>query len=76
MKYTAKEDIGDYKKGQEVPAAQAEVWNSMYKEAPCLADGKEVVADEPEELTKEDYDKQTATERARAPKKSKKSNKK
>jgi len=32
--YKAKINIGGFKKGQEVPEAQAKVWAGMYKESP------------------------------------------
>ena len=34
MVYIAKENIGDYKKGDEVPAELAEIWMNMYAKSP------------------------------------------
>lgn len=34
MAYIAIENIGDYKKGQEVPEEQAKIWMSMYLTSP------------------------------------------
>lgn len=42
MKYIANQDIGDFKKGDEVPAEQAMVWNEMFTQSPC-----DVVNDSP-----------------------------
>lgn len=34
VKFIALEDIGDFKKGQEVPADKAIAWKAMYKVSP------------------------------------------
>jgi len=57
MVYVAVEDIGPYKKGQQVPDAQASVWIGMYKFPPVklLAEGEELPKEElgtPEEEPK------------------------
>jgi len=46
MKYIAKENIGDYKIGDEVPAELAVTWSEMYDESPVELI-KEVVKAEP-----------------------------
>lgn len=39
--YKALENIGDYKKGDEVPDVQAEVWMKMYDKSPVEKVGKD-----------------------------------
>lgn len=40
--YKAKIDIGGYKTGEEVPAAKAEIWASMYLESPVEKIGEKI----------------------------------
>ena len=54
--YKAKIDIGDYKKGEEVPAEKAIVWMKMYKGSPVYLVGK--AGDSVQEVPKEDKPKE------------------
>ena len=57
MKYKALIDIGEYKKGEEVPEGKAKLWMGMYKESPV-----EKVIDETSKAEVEKVEKMTPKE--------------
>lgn len=52
--YKALENIGDYKKGEEVPEDKAKLWMGMYKNSPVEEVGKDSEDSESKESDKSD----------------------